>query len=145
MATNPLTEVVATENQNVATVLSPSMNQTVAQVPSFVVTQTIAPTGHVSVPVNHGEKLEKFNGLNFKRWQQKVLFYLTTLNLARFLTEDAPKLKQGERDIQAVIAVEACKHSNFLCQNYVMNSLADSLYNVYSTIKIAKKLWESLD
>ncbi|KAL2512397.1 zinc knuckle (CCHC-type) family protein [Abeliophyllum distichum] len=145
MAIDPITEVVATENQTVATVPSPSVNHTVAQVPSFATTQTVAPTGHVTVPVNHGEKPEKFNGLNFKRWQQKILFYLTTLNLARFLTKDAPKLKQGEGDIQAVSAVEAWKHSDFLCRNYVMNSLADSLYNVYSTMKTAKELWESLD
>ncbi|KAL2466738.1 Uncharacterized protein Adt_42589 [Abeliophyllum distichum] len=145
MATDPITEVVATENQTVANVLSPSVNHTVAQVPSFDATQTVAPTGHVTVPVNHGEKPKKFNGLNFKRWQQKMLFYLITLNLARFLTEDAPKLKQGEGDIQAVSAVEAWRHSDFLCRNYVMNSLADSLYNVYSTRKMAKELWESLD
>ncbi|KAL2531340.1 zinc knuckle (CCHC-type) family protein [Abeliophyllum distichum] len=97
MATDPITEVVATENQTVATVPSPSVNQTVAQVPSFAVTQTVAPTGH------------------------------------------------GEGDIQAVSAVEAWKHSDFLCWNYVMNSLTDSLYNVYSTMKTAKELWESLD
>ncbi|KAL2462202.1 Uncharacterized protein Adt_45622 [Abeliophyllum distichum] len=145
MATDPITEVVATENQTVATVPSPSVNQTVAQVPNFAATQTVAPTGHVTVLVNHGEKPEKFNGLNFKRWQQKILFYLTTLNLARFLTEDAPKLKQGEGDIQAISAVEAWKHYDFLCRNYVINSLADSLYNVYSTMKTAKELWESLD
>ncbi|RVX19809.1 hypothetical protein CK203_005258 [Vitis vinifera] len=30
-------------------------------------------------------------------------------------------------------------------QNYVMNGLADSLYNVYSDKKTAKELWESLD
>ncbi|KAL2461609.1 Uncharacterized protein Adt_45029 [Abeliophyllum distichum] len=103
MANDPITEVVATENR------------TMAQVPSFAVTQTMAPTGHVNVPVNHGEKLEKFNGLNFKRWQQKMLFYLTTLNLARFFTEDAPKLKHGEGGIKAISAVEAWKHSDFLC------------------------------
>ena len=41
----------------------------------------------VSVPVNHNEKPEKFIDLNFKTWQQKMLLYLTTLNLARFLKE----------------------------------------------------------
>ena len=48
--------------------------------------------------VNHGEKPEKFNGTDFKRWQQKMLFYLTTLNLARFLQEDAPALTENETD-----------------------------------------------
>ncbi|XXG79779.1 hypothetical protein AAC387_Pa09g0778 [Persea americana] len=51
---------------------------------------TLAP-----VMVNHGKKLEKFSGTEFKRWQQKMLFYLTTLNLARFLHEEALALKEG--------------------------------------------------
>lgn len=65
--------------------------------------------------LNHGEKSEKFNSLNFKRWQQKILFYVITLNLARFLTESAPKLNEGEKDVQAINALDAWKHSDFLC------------------------------
>uniref|UniRef100_A0A7N2N759 Uncharacterized protein n=1 Tax=Quercus lobata TaxID=97700 RepID=A0A7N2N759_QUELO len=61
----------------------------------------------ISVPVNHGEKPEKFNGTEFKRRQQKMLFYLTTLNLAKFLYENAPKRKENEIDRQVVTAVEA--------------------------------------
>ena len=59
------------------------------------------------VPIHHSEKPKKFNGLNFKRWQQKTLFYLTTLNLARFLTKEPPKLSEGETDMQVVNAVDA--------------------------------------
>ncbi|GKC11489.1 hypothetical protein Tco_1008271 [Tanacetum coccineum] len=42
---------------------------------------------------NHAEKPEKFNGQNFKRWQQKMFFYLGTLNLVWFLNETAPQVK----------------------------------------------------
>ena len=98
-----------------------------------------------AVSIHHGEKSEKFNGLNFKRWQQKMMFYLTTLNLARFLTEKSPKLSEGETDMQVVNVVDAWKHSDFLYRNYVMNGIHDSLYNVYCVIKTAKELWESLD
>ena len=52
----------------------------------------IAPT----VTLSHGEKPEKFTGTEFKRWQQKMLFYLTTLSLAKFLREDPPVLDEGE-------------------------------------------------
>ena len=48
--------------------------------------------------VSHGEKPGKFNGTYFKRWQQKMLFYFTTLNLACFIREDAPALKENETD-----------------------------------------------
>ena len=74
-----------------------------------------------------------------------MLFYLTTLNLARFLSEEAPTIPEGGGDAQAVNAVEAWKHSDFLCRNYVLNGLIDSLYNVYCVTKTAKELWDSLD
>ena len=51
-----------------------------------------------------------------------MLFYLTTLNLARLLIEEAHKLKEDERDIQVINIVDASKHSNFLCRNYFMNA-----------------------
>ena len=48
------------------------------------VVPTIATLNVVSrltpVIAGHGEKPEKFNGSNFKHWQQKM-FYLTILNL----------------------------------------------------------------
>jgi hypothetical protein len=106
----------------------------------------VAPvTTPVTVPINHGEKPEKFNGTEFKRWQQKMLFYLTTLNLAKFLYEDAPTLNENESDKQVVAAIDAWKHADFLCKNYILNGLANTLYNVYSQIKTAKELWDSLD
>lgn len=97
------------------------------------------------VMVNHGEKPEKFNGTEFKRWQQKMLFYLTTLNLARFLHEEAPALMEGETDKQIVAAVDAWKHADFLCRNYILNGLDNTLYNVYCSLKTAKELWDSLE
>ena len=67
------------------------------------------------------------------------------MNLAKFLTEDAPKIKEDERDIQVINAIDTWKHSNFLCKNYVLNGLTDSLYNVYYTKSSTKELWESLN
>ncbi|GKF76959.1 hypothetical protein Tco_0229429, partial [Tanacetum coccineum] len=67
---------------------------------------------------NHAERPKKFNGQNFKRWQQKMFFYLTTLGLARFLKETTPQVEppaEGQSsNAQAVQAVEAWKHSD--CQ-----------------------------
>ncbi|GKB77813.1 retrovirus-related pol polyprotein from transposon TNT 1-94 [Tanacetum coccineum] len=78
-----------------------------------------------------------------------MFFYLTTLNLVRFLNETGPQvepLKEGQpSNGQAVQAVEAWKHLEFLCHNYVLNGLADSLYNVYCKTTTAKELWELLE
>ncbi|KAK2999809.1 hypothetical protein RJ639_022727 [Escallonia herrerae] len=73
-------------------------------------TPYVAPA-HGSVGL--GDRPKKFNRKDFKSWQQKMLFYLTTLNLARFLQEDAPDLGENP-DRQTVAAMDAWKHSDFL-------------------------------
>ena len=96
----------------------------------------VPPPAPVMAPMtmSHGEKPEKFNGTEFKRWQQKILFYLTTFNLARFLQEDDPALKEDETDRQVVA-----------CCNYILNGLDNTLYNVYCAFNTERELWESLD
>ncbi|XP_012442220.1 uncharacterized protein LOC105767260 [Gossypium raimondii] len=57
-----------------------------------------------------------------------------------------PVAAAGEVDeATAFTAVEARKHSDFLCRNYILNGLPDALYEVYSVKKTAKELWASLD
>ena len=80
--------------------------ETVAQ-RSIPIVKLSATVPAATVSIHHCEKLKKFNELNFKRWQQKMLFYLTTLNLTRFLTEEPLKLSEGETDMQVVNTIDA--------------------------------------
>ncbi|GJX77180.1 hypothetical protein Tco_0323991 [Tanacetum coccineum] len=75
----------------------------------------------------------------------KMFFFLTTLNLARFLNETASQVEPpAEGQPSNAQAVQAWKHSDFLCHNYVLNGLVDDLYNVYCKTTTAKELWELL-
>ncbi|XP_073024370.1 uncharacterized protein [Primulina eburnea] len=105
----------------------------------------MASTSKTTPTVHHGEKPKKFHGTDFKWWQQKMLFYLTTLALAKFLKEDLPTVDEGEQNTQKRVAVDAWNHSDFLCKNYILNGLDNALYNVYCQVKTTKELWESLD
>ena len=42
-------------------------------------------------------------------------------------------------------AADAWKHADYICRNYVLGEMIDSLYNVYSSKTTAKDLWESLE
>lgn len=53
--------------------------------------------------------------------------------------EEAGASKETMNDIDAWI------HSEFICRNYILNKLDDTLYDVYMTYKTAKELWESLE
>ena len=77
--------------------------------------------------VANGEKLENFGGVDFKRWQQKMLFYLTIWNLEKFLTDDAPILPEREYDKEKQLAVNTWKHAKYLCKNYILNVLDNTL------------------
>ncbi|KZV20559.1 hypothetical protein F511_13493 [Dorcoceras hygrometricum] len=76
--------------------------------------------------------------------ETKMLFYLTTLNLVRFLHEDAPTVSENETDKEKRAAFEAWGHGDFLCRNYVLNGLA-TRYITCIVMTTAKLLWESLE
>ncbi|KAL4302305.1 hypothetical protein GQ457_10G000030 [Hibiscus cannabinus] len=60
-------------------------------------TQTSLPMNqNTMVAVSHNEKRSKFIGQNFKTWLQKMLFYLTMLNLAKYLNEDSHVVAVGD-------------------------------------------------
>ena len=52
---------------------------------NFEISTVTLATPPIMAPIteqaSHGEKPKKFNDLNSKRWQQKILFFLTTLRL----------------------------------------------------------------
>ncbi|KAH0655699.1 hypothetical protein KY285_030581 [Solanum tuberosum] len=91
------------------------------------------------------EKPEKFTGMDFKRWQQNMLFYLTTLSLQRLIKESVPELADSTPKGEHIMVIEAWKHSDFLCKNYILNGLDDDLYIVYSNMKTCKDLWDALE
>ena len=43
------------------------------------------------------------------------------------------------------MALDTWRQTDYLCRNYVFNSLANSLYSVFCAKSSAKELWEFLD
>ena len=62
-----------------------------------------------------------------------------------FTSEDAPEVPKETSDKERFVIVEAWKHSDFLCMNYILSGLQDDLYNVYSGTKTSKELWGALE
>ena len=89
----------------------------------------------------HVEKPEKFKGSDFRRWQQKMLFYLTTLHVSNVLTDSEPTDPYAEGHnvpTEAQVAdyeraASQWNHNEYNCRNYLLNALDDSLYDIYST------------
>ncbi|XP_070007304.1 uncharacterized protein [Nicotiana sylvestris] len=91
------------------------------------------------------EKLEKYFEINFKRWKQKMFFYLTTLSLQEFIKEYVLVLPNETPKNEHFLVIEVWKHSNFLCKNYILSGMEDDLYNFYSGVETSKELWTALE
>ncbi|XP_070005782.1 uncharacterized protein [Nicotiana sylvestris] len=74
-----------------------------------------------------------------------MFFYLTTLSLQKFIKEDVHVLPDETAENEHFLVIEAWKHSDFLCKNYVLSGLEDDLYNVYSGVETSKELWAALE
>ncbi|XP_070005748.1 uncharacterized protein [Nicotiana sylvestris] len=62
----------------------------------------------------------------------------------KFIKEDVPVLPNETPENERFLVIEAWKHSDFLCKNYILSVLEDDLYNVYSGVETSKKLWTAL-
>ncbi|KAL7258492.1 hypothetical protein ACSBR1_004593 [Camellia fascicularis] len=65
---------------------------------STIVVAAIAPTPSpvMTVPINHGEKPEKFSGTDFKRWQQKIYAFVVEEAAFNFSTTYLQDFKEAK-------------------------------------------------
>ncbi|XP_074373904.1 uncharacterized protein LOC141714273 [Apium graveolens] len=94
-------------------------------------------------------KPEKFSGLNFKRWQKQMTFWLTTLGLMSVLEyESASKETSTPTETSTTTSStpsKPTKDQDYLCLNRILSALSDTLYDIYCEFDSAKELWEALE
>ena len=92
-------------------------------------------------------RLDKFDGSNFIRWQDKVRFLLTTLKIAYILESTLEPLPTpSDKDtLEEVEKRRKREEDNLLCRGHILNALSDRLYDLYTETKSAKEIWDALE
>ena len=92
-------------------------------------------------------KLDRFDGTNFSRWKDKMMFFLTALKIAYVLDPSLPEIpepKDGDSDeVKAQHRKRA--EDELLCRGHIMNTLSDRLYDLYTAVKSPKEIWNALE
>nr|GEW57124.1 zinc finger, CCHC-type [Tanacetum cinerariifolium] len=89
-------------------------------------------------------KLDKFEGHDFRRWQKKMHFLMTTLKVVYVLT--TPMLELLENATVEAIRIRAkWENDDYICRGHILNGMYDSLFDVYTNVQSAKELWDSLE
>ncbi|XP_031390808.1 uncharacterized protein LOC116203272 [Punica granatum] len=96
-------------------------------------------------------KLDRFDGTNFNRWKDKMLFLLTVLNVAYVLDPNLQPLEDPAPDAtpKEIAKVAELKkkreEDKFTCRGHILNTLSDRLYDLYMSMQSPMELWKALE
>ncbi|CAH9106213.1 unnamed protein product [Cuscuta europaea] len=91
------------------------------------------------------QKLEKFEGVEFRRWQKKMHFLLTTLKVVYVLSTPRPPEEEENESLETSRRRIKWDNDDYICRGHILNGMCDSLFDVYQNVEYAKTLWESLE
>ncbi|RVW16046.1 Retrovirus-related Pol polyprotein from transposon TNT 1-94 [Vitis vinifera] len=91
-------------------------------------------------------RLDRFDGSNFTRWQDKVRFLLTALKIFYILDPTlAPLPEPKENDAPQVVAARKKREEDeLICRGHILNALSDRLYDLYTNTNSAREIWRLL-
>ncbi|GJU19097.1 zinc finger, CCHC-type containing protein [Tanacetum coccineum] len=89
-------------------------------------------------------KLDKFEGQDFRRWQKKMHFLLTTLKVVYVLTTPMPELLEDDT-VEAIRRRAKWENDDYICRGHILNGMSDPLFDIYQNMESAKELWDSLE
>ncbi|GJT78629.1 hypothetical protein Tco_1045354 [Tanacetum coccineum] len=89
-------------------------------------------------------KLDKFEGVDFRRWQKKMHFLVSTMSEVYVLTTLMPE--DGENAfVEQIWKRSKWENADYVCRGIILNGMSDSLFDLYQNVESGKQLWDSLE
>ncbi|GJW87161.1 zinc finger, CCHC-type containing protein [Tanacetum coccineum] len=89
-------------------------------------------------------KLEKFEGVDFKRWQKKMHFLLSTMSVVYVLNTPIPD-DEDSATVEQIRRRNKWENDDYVYHSIIINGMSDSLFDIYQNVKSGKELWDSLE
>ncbi|GKF06333.1 hypothetical protein Tco_0037001, partial [Tanacetum coccineum] len=81
------------------------------------------------------EKLDKFKGHDFRRWQKKMHLLLTTLKVIYVLTTPMPKLLE-DAIVEAIRIRAKWENDDYICRGHILNVHGRGLEGIHVDNKL---------
>ncbi|KAF6148041.1 hypothetical protein GIB67_024216 [Kingdonia uniflora] len=105
----------------------------------------IVPTNSMGLFSNDSTR---FDGKNFYRWEDKMVFLLKQLKIYYVLSDICPATPaetMSDAAKKALEKIQKWKDDDYLCRHHILNFLTDALYNQFKKkTSNAKDLWEGI-
>ncbi|PWA94304.1 retrotransposon protein [Artemisia annua] len=90
-------------------------------------------------------KLEKFEGVDFRRWQKKMHFLLSSMNVVYVLTTAIPEDYGDDATVEQIRVRSKLENDDYVCRGLILNGMSDSLFVIYQNVESSQELWDSLE
>ncbi|GJX77256.1 zinc finger, CCHC-type containing protein [Tanacetum coccineum] len=90
-------------------------------------------------------KLDKFKGVDFRRWQKKMYFLLSSMSMVYVLTTSMPEDGGDDATMEQIRKRAKWDNDDYVCRDLILNVMYDSLFDIYHNIESSKELWDSLE
>ncbi|KAK3038536.1 hypothetical protein RJ639_029336 [Escallonia herrerae] len=93
------------------------------------------------------KKLDRFDGMNFTRWQDKMMFLLTALKVQYVLDPNLPPLLEitNNDSDETKAARKKREEDELVCRGHILNALSDGLYDLFTSSKCPKEIRKALE
>ncbi|GKD14551.1 hypothetical protein Tco_1198958 [Tanacetum coccineum] len=90
-------------------------------------------------------KLDKFEGVDFRRWQKKMHFLLSSMSVVYVLTASIPDDGSDNLTMEQVRKRAKWDSDDYVCKGLILNDMSDLLFDIYQNVESSKELWDSLE
>ncbi|GJU58776.1 hypothetical protein Tco_1236542 [Tanacetum coccineum] len=90
-------------------------------------------------------KLDKFEGVDFRRWQKKMHLFLSSMSVVYVLTTPLPEDGGDDATVEQIRKRAMWDNDDYVCRGLILNDMSDSLFDIYQNDESSKDLWDSLE
>nr|GEU62497.1 reverse transcriptase domain-containing protein [Tanacetum cinerariifolium] len=90
-------------------------------------------------------KLNMFEGVDFRRWQKKMHFLLSSMSVVYVLTIPIPEDGNDDATVEQIRKRAKYENDDYVCRGLIHNGMSDSLFDIYQNVESSKELWDSLE
>ncbi|GJX73673.1 zinc finger, CCHC-type containing protein [Tanacetum coccineum] len=90
-------------------------------------------------------KLDKFEGVDFRRWQKKMHLLLSSMSVVYVLTTPIPEDGGDDATVEQIRKRTKWDNDDYVCRGLILNGMSNSLFDIYQNVESSKELWDSLE
>nr|GEY02345.1 zinc finger, CCHC-type [Tanacetum cinerariifolium] len=84
-------------------------------------------------------KLDKFEGVDLRRWKKKTHFFLSNMSVVYVLTTPIPE-DGDDATVEQLKKRAKWDNNDYVCKGLILNGMSDPLFNIYQNVKSEKEL-----